>query len=146
MRAEPSPQHRSITASQHHTAQHNTPQTRSRAAAAAAAAAAKSHASSRLHSGDWSDWEETWRRHDHDKDGNIKVNVGEVSCAVLLCLARRLTRAPCSSQITRLFTEHYNILHDRLEHDKKPGLTSIGHGRAGDPTFVVRALALGRRK
>ena len=64
--------------------------------------------------GDWSDWEETWRRHDHDKDGNIRVNVGE---------------------ITRLFKEHYNILHDKLEHDQKPELRSINHGRATDASF-----------
>ena len=38
-------------------------------------------------------------------------------------------------QWTRLFKEHYNILHDKLEHDQKPELRSINHGRATDASF-----------
>ena len=73
--------HRSVTAYVHH-------------AVIIALTLLAAHRCASLHSisGDWSDWEETWRRHDHDKDGNIKVNIGEVSCALALAVARRLTQ------------------------------------------------------
>jgi hypothetical protein len=65
--------------------------------------------------GDWSDWEATWASVDHDGDGNVRVNHGEV---------------------IQLFKRHYNILHERLDHDSRPesGLT-----RATDATFAREA-------
>jgi hypothetical protein len=69
--------------------------------------------------GDWSDWEATWAAVDHDDDNKISVGHGE---------------------ITKLFKIHYNILHEKLEHDKKAGAKDILF-RASEQTFRREAEA-----
>ena len=114
--------------------------------------------------------QKAWRSVDHNKDGTIPVNHGEIiqvltarsllhQNALWLSLWRSLsprnTTWPrpltadsplcCRDQfispaVTKLFKRHYNILHERLDHDNKPA-QHVPLTRASDATFAVSERA-----